>query len=273
MSAESSNAPSIGHNASASCTARTLSLWAAFVPSWLGREYPGSFLSSDVVHHPQVRGRLVSVAGVPEACRSDNREAQRDKWTACPHNVSCASTVLTGIAHYTAYNSPAIYAIGGHHVVGVQWSVVAWWRSRSPDHDFRRPRRILLHFHNLGQHLPPHPPPPRYYHRSHILHRHLRSSDNRSNTNLIGMVQFFISVTVTVLFAIVPSGRMFGDRVAGKNRKYLPSQTFIASYPSLPPPASRVSSARSSPIVQASGEEQENAEFLLRAYPDLDCLP
>ena len=31
----------------------------------------------------------------------------------------------------------------------------------------------------------------------------------------------------------MPSGRMFGDRVAGKSRKYLASQTFTASYPSL----------------------------------------
>jgi 1,3-beta-glucan synthase len=51
------------------------------------------------------------------------------------------------------------------------------------------------------------------------------------------MVQFFFSVFVTALFAIVPSGRMFGDRVAGKNRKYLASQTFTTSYPTLSLPA------------------------------------
>lgn len=50
---------------------------------------------------------------------------------------------------------------------------------------------------------------------------------------ILGIVQFFISVTATVLFAILPSGRMFGDRVAGKSRKYLASQTFTASYSSM----------------------------------------
>lgn len=56
-----------------------------------------------------------------------------------------------------------------------------------------------------------------------------------SNVPLIlGIVQFIISVLVTVLFAIIPSGRMFGDRVAGKSRKHMASQTFTASYPELP---------------------------------------
>ncbi|KAF9463251.1 1,3-beta-glucan synthase [Collybia nuda] len=50
---------------------------------------------------------------------------------------------------------------------------------------------------------------------------------------ILGIVQFFISVAATLLFAVMPSGRMFGDRVAGKSRKYLASQTFTASYPSL----------------------------------------
>src|ERR1700722_3946556 len=51
---------------------------------------------------------------------------------------------------------------------------------------------------------------------------------------IIGIVQFFISVVVTFVFGIIPSGRMFGDRVAGKARKYMASQTFTASYPPLP---------------------------------------
>jgi 1,3-beta-glucan synthase len=50
---------------------------------------------------------------------------------------------------------------------------------------------------------------------------------------IIAMCQFFFSVVVTVVFGIVPSGRMFGDRVAGKARKYMASQTFTASYPKL----------------------------------------
>ena len=59
--------------------------------------------------------------------------------------------------------------------------------------------------------------------------------DNNGNIPLIvGIVQFFVSVVATVAFAIIPSGRMFGDRVAGKSRKYMASQTFTASYPILP---------------------------------------
>ncbi|KZV64948.1 glycosyltransferase family 48 protein [Peniophora sp. CONT] len=50
---------------------------------------------------------------------------------------------------------------------------------------------------------------------------------------IIGVVQFFVSVVVTIIFGVVPSGRMFGDRVAGKARKYMASQTFTASYPTL----------------------------------------
>lgn len=52
-------------------------------------------------------------------------------------------------------------------------------------------------------------------------------------TLILGIVQFAISVCATLLFAAMPSGRMFGDRVAGKSRKYLASQTFTASYHSL----------------------------------------
>jgi 1,3-beta-glucan synthase len=50
---------------------------------------------------------------------------------------------------------------------------------------------------------------------------------------IIGIVQFFISVVVTLVFGLLPSGRLFGDRVAGKSRKYMASQTFTASYPTL----------------------------------------
>ncbi|KAK1232215.1 1,3-beta-D-glucan synthase [Marasmius sp. AFHP31] len=61
--------------------------------------------------------------------------------------------------------------------------------------------------------------------------------DDRPNLNqvplIIGICQFFVSVVATICFAIIPSGRMFGDRVAGKSRKYMASQTFTASYPSL----------------------------------------
>ncbi|KAG6884155.1 1,3-beta-D-glucan synthase [Termitomyces sp. T159_Od127] len=59
------------------------------------------------------------------------------------------------------------------------------------------------------------------------------SSRGGSLAFILGIVQFFISLVATLLFAVMPSGRMFGDRVAGKSRKYLASQTFTASYPSL----------------------------------------
>ncbi|PCH38206.1 glycosyltransferase family 48 protein [Wolfiporia cocos MD-104 SS10] len=58
--------------------------------------------------------------------------------------------------------------------------------------------------------------------------------DSESNIPLIvGIVQFFVSVVATLAFGIIPSGRMFGDRVASKSRKYIASQTFTASYPGL----------------------------------------
>ncbi|KAH9997287.1 1-3-beta-glucan synthase [Russula vinacea] len=50
----------------------------------------------------------------------------------------------------------------------------------------------------------------------------------------LGVAQFCVSIIVTLAFGIIPSGRMFGDRVAGKSRKYMASQTFTASYPDLP---------------------------------------
>lgn len=54
---------------------------------------------------------------------------------------------------------------------------------------------------------------------------------------IISVVQFFVSVVATLCFSLIPSGRMFGDRVAGKSRKYMASQTFTASYPTLVPTA------------------------------------
>ncbi|KAJ7449800.1 1,3-beta-glucan synthase [Mycena latifolia] len=67
---------------------------------------------------------------------------------------------------------------------------------------------------------------------------YIASVDGRANQTsqvplIIAIVQFFISVVVTLVFGLIPSGRMFGDRVAGKARKYMASQTFTASYPAL----------------------------------------
>ena len=68
-------------------------------------------------------------------------------------------------------------------------------------------------------------PHPQSHCWSNVLHRYCgaKRHERLSRTNSLA----------TVLFAIIPSGRMFGDRVAGKSRKYLASQTFTASYPAL----------------------------------------
>ena len=50
---------------------------------------------------------------------------------------------------------------------------------------------------------------------------------------ILSIVQFFITVIAMLLFAIMPSGHMFRDRVSSKLRKYLTIQTFTASCPSL----------------------------------------
>ncbi|KIJ53707.1 glycosyltransferase family 48 protein [Sphaerobolus stellatus SS14] len=50
---------------------------------------------------------------------------------------------------------------------------------------------------------------------------------------IISLVQFGISVCVTILFGLLPSGRLITDRVGGKSRRYLASQTFTAAYPGL----------------------------------------
>jgi 1,3-beta-glucan synthase len=63
---------------------------------------------------------------------------------------------------------------------------------------------------------------------------YIAAFDQTSNVALIiSIVQFALSVIAVAVFSIVPSGRLFGDRVAGKARKYLASQTFTASYPKL----------------------------------------
>ena len=36
-----------------------------------------------------------------------------------------------------------------------------------------------------------------------------------------------------LIFSVMPSGKMFGDRVVGKSQKYLVSQMFTVSYPEL----------------------------------------
>ena len=43
----------------------------------------------------------------------------------------------------------------------------------------------------------------------------------------------FILGIATLIFSVMPSGKVFGDCVAGKSQKYLASQTFTVSYPEL----------------------------------------
>jgi hypothetical protein len=60
--------------------------------------------------------------------------------------------------------------------------------------------------------------------------------DGKTSSNIptiVSIVQFGLALAAFIAFAIIPSGRMFGDRVAGKSRKYMASQTFTASYPEL----------------------------------------
>ncbi|PWN32431.1 putative 1,3-beta-D-glucan synthase subunit [Meira miltonrushii] len=48
--------------------------------------------------------------------------------------------------------------------------------------------------------------------------------------NIVAYCHIAVAGCITGFLAIIPSGRMFGDRVAGKARKYLANQTFTASY-------------------------------------------
>ncbi|KAJ7165082.1 1,3-beta-glucan synthase [Mycena filopes] len=142
---------------------------------------------------------------------------------------------------YTAYQSPAIYAIHNKVVPALQWSAVALggavatlimilatiaefsyipttWNNTS--HLTRRLVFLLVILAITAG--------PTFY-----ISIAASNGDAGKVTEIIGIVQFAVSVVATLVFATVPSGRMFGDRVAGKNRKYLASQTFTASYPTL----------------------------------------
>jgi 1,3-beta-glucan synthase len=143
---------------------------------------------------------------------------------------------------YTSYNSPSIYAVRGKASAAMTWSAVALggavatiimifatlaefsyipttWNNSS-----HLTRRLLFLFITLGLTCGP---------TFYVAIAERSSSGGGSLALILGIVQFFISVVATLLFAVMPSGRMFGDRVAGKSRKYLASQTFTASYPSL----------------------------------------
>ncbi|KIK07095.1 glycosyltransferase family 48 protein [Laccaria amethystina LaAM-08-1] len=142
---------------------------------------------------------------------------------------------------YTAFNSPTIYAVDGHSSPAMTWSATALggavatlimilatlfefsyipttWNNTS-----HLTRRLVFLLITLGLTCGP------TFYIAIVEH----NGTGGSLSLILGIVQFFISVVATVLFAIMPSGRMFGDRVAGKSRKYLASQTFTASYPAL----------------------------------------
>ncbi|KAK7062827.1 1,3-beta-D-glucan synthase [Paramarasmius palmivorus] len=142
---------------------------------------------------------------------------------------------------YTAYNSPAVYAVNGQSTPAMTWSATALggavatiimilatlmefsyipttWNNTS-----HLTRRLLFLLVTLGLTCGP----------TVYVAIVVRNGDDGQLALILGIVQFFISVVATLLFAIMPSGRMFGDRVAGKSRKYLASQTFTASYPAL----------------------------------------
>lgn len=147
--------------------------------------------------------------------------------------------------YYTAYNSPAIYEIHGTSHPAMTWSAVALGGAVSTvimilatlaeftyipttwNNTSHLGRRLLFLFVVLGITCGP----------TFYVAIAVSNGSGGQIPLILGMVQFFISIVATLLFGLVPSGRMFGDRVAGKSRKYLASQTFTASYPSLTPRA------------------------------------
>ncbi|KAF7292772.1 Glycosyltransferase family 48 protein [Mycena indigotica] len=142
---------------------------------------------------------------------------------------------------YTSFNSPTVYAF--RHVTSraMTWSAVAlggavatlimilatiaefWYIPPTWNNTSHLTRRLMFLFVTLALTCGP-----TFY---------VAIAEQQGNAGqlalILGIAQFFISVAATLLFAILPSGRMFGDRVAGKSRKYLASQTFTASYPAL----------------------------------------
>ncbi|OCB90135.1 glucan synthase [Sanghuangporus baumii] len=145
--------------------------------------------------------------------------------------------------YYTAYNSKAVYTHSGEQspTAAMTWSAVALGGAVST---------VIMILATLAEFTYI---PTTWNNTSHLTRRLLFlfitlaltagptfyvaiADDPGASSNvplIIGIVQFFISVVATLLFSIMPSGRMFGDRVASKSRKYLASQTFTASYPSL----------------------------------------
>ncbi|TXT04826.1 hypothetical protein VHUM_04094 [Vanrija humicola] len=146
---------------------------------------------------------------------------------------------------YTAYNAKPLYAPKNQLTpsTGMQWSVVALgggvatlimilatlaefsyipttWNNTS-----HLTRRLLFLLVALAITVGP------------TIYIAFFNSRESELTKWLGVGQFIFAIIFTLLFGVMPSGRMFGDRVAGKNRKYLANQTFTASYPTLSRPA------------------------------------
>ena len=143
---------------------------------------------------------------------------------------------------YTAYNSPTVYSKGeASPTAAMRWSATALGGAVAT---------IIMILATLTEfsYIPT-----TWNNTSHLTRRllflcvtlaltagptfYIAFVDSATNTSsvplILGIVQFIISIVAFLLFAMMPSGRMFGDRVAGKSRKYLASQTFTASYPDL----------------------------------------
>jgi 1,3-beta-glucan synthase len=133
---------------------------------------------------------------------------------------------------YTAYNSPNVYKVQGKNSPAMTWSAVALGGAVAT-------LIIVATLFELSY------IPTTWINSSHLARRLLfllvtlaltsgptfyitivESNGTGGSLSLIlGVVQFFISAFATLLFSIMPSGCMFGDRVCGKSRKYLASQS------------------------------------------------
>jgi 1,3-beta-glucan synthase len=141
---------------------------------------------------------------------------------------------------YTAFNAPTIYTPAGqtNPNPAMQWSAVAFGGAIA---SLIMLAATLFEFSYV---------PTTWNNTSHLINRfvfllvilaatagptiYIATVNSTSRVSLIiAYVQFAFSVAVVLFFSIVPSGRLFGDRVAGKARKYLANQTFTASYPGL----------------------------------------
>ncbi|GAA5865846.1 hypothetical protein JCM3774_003116 [Rhodotorula dairenensis] len=141
---------------------------------------------------------------------------------------------------YTAYNSSKIYTPSGQTKASpaMQWSVVALGGGVA---SLIQLAATIVEYTYV---------PTTWNNTSHLIRRMIVlliclaitvaptiyiAGFNQDSTvsHIIGIVQFGFAVLFVLTFAIIPSGRLFGDRVAGKSRKYLASQTFTASYPKL----------------------------------------